>query len=108
MKRWPILVMTILVFGALAFGVIYMVSSSTDAEAWMDAKEVIIREYYPNMSPGDGWFIVRSYDIENGWYHYEFIWHHKVTGRNYKLWYKQPVDLTKETVHLMQHEEITK
>lgn len=106
MKRWPILVMTILVVGALAFGVIYMISSSTDAEAWMDEKEVIIRNHYPNMNPNNGWFIVRSYEIKDGYYYYDFIWHQKIPGVNYRLWYNQPVDLTTETVYLVQHEQI--
>ena len=107
MQRWPILVITIIVVGALAFGVIYMISSSTDAEAWMDAKEAIIRSYYPSMTPNYGWFIVRSYDIKDGYYYYDHIWHPRVSGENYRIWYNQPMDLTAETVHLVQHEDIT-
>lgn len=107
MNRWPVLILTIIVVAAIVFGIVYLTSQSDDAEALMDEKEFLIRDAFPGLRQGNGWFIVRSYEIKDGRYHYEFIWHQQVSGRNYKIYYDQPVDLTKETVTLVKHVEVT-
>lgn len=107
MKKWPILILTIIVVGSIAFGIIYVTSTYDDAETLMDEKEFILRDAFPEMNQKNGWVIVRSYEIKDGRYYYEFIWHQQVSGRNYKVYYDQPVDLTKETVSLVKHVEIT-
>lgn len=107
MNRVIITVLVVILVCAIIGGIIYVAAKPNEAEALMDEKEWILIDEYPGLARTRGWFIVRSYEITENHYHYEFIFHQKGSGNNYEITYDQPVDLTKETVHLIQYEDVT-